>query len=72
MFDNLLTFDISSKVVNQMAKIYILQLIYPIEADKCYSLLQHKDLPQLLLKYGKPIEFICIATALQLKYTSSR
>jgi len=52
---SLLPFDIPVKVVNQIAKIYILQLIYPVETHKCYSILNHNDLPQLLLKYGKSI-----------------
>jgi hypothetical protein len=55
MISSLLRFEISAKVVNQVAKIYILQLIYPAETHKCYSILNHNDLPQLLLKYGKPI-----------------
>jgi len=55
MIGSLLLFDIPAKVVNQVAKIYIMQLIYAAETHKCYSILNHKDLPQLLLKYGKPI-----------------
>lgn len=66
VIDCLLSYTISNRVANLIAKLYILQLIYPSDKDKYYSVLAHSKLELLMLKYGKPIEFIVIATALHL------
>lgn len=66
VIDCLMNFTISNRVANLIAKLYILQLIYPCEKHKYYSVLAHTKLELLMLKYGKPIEFIVIATALHL------
>jgi hypothetical protein len=64
--DSLMNYPVSSRVANLIAKLYILQLIYPSDKNKYYSVLAHSKLELLMLKYGKPIEFIVIATALHL------
>ena len=66
MIDSLLLYPYSDRMAVLIAKVYILQLIYPSSKTKYYSLLTYNRLEALLLKYGRPIEFIVIATALHL------
>mgnify|MGYP006897342495 CR=1 FL=1 len=64
--DCLLQRQVSDRMAVLMAKIYILQLIFPIDRKKYYSVMSYPQLDLLLLRYGRPIEFIIIATALHL------
>jgi hypothetical protein len=55
MIECLMTSSINGKLASLIGKMYILQLIYPAEKNKFYSILAHQKLELLLLKYGKPI-----------------
>ena len=53
-----------------ISKVYLMQLIFT-EPSKYYSILKYPRLQELILKYGRPIEFIVIATALLLNSQSN-
>lgn len=72
MIKCLVDLNIGTKLACLIGKMYILQLIYPVEKNKIYSILAHQKLELLLLKYGKPIEFIVVATALHLNSESNQ
>jgi hypothetical protein len=74
MIDCLRNMQVTDRMAVLIAKIYILQLIYPSDKKKCYSLLSSPSahLQELLLKYGRPVEFMVIATAFHLNTYSNR
>lgn len=49
-------------------KLYIYQLYYYYHQENVYSILFHTQIHQLLLRYGKPIYFAIISTALRLQF----
>jgi hypothetical protein len=51
-------------------KLYIYQLYYYYHEESSFSILYNHQLPILLLRYGKPIYFAIVATALRLQFNS--
>lgn len=55
IIDCLVSYNVYHRVANLIAKLYLLQLIYPSDQNKYYSVLAHPKLGLLMLRYGKPL-----------------
>ena len=63
LIEQMLNIPIHDKMAALIAKLYLLQMIYT-PSKNYYSVLSLNKLEQLLLRYGKPVEFIVIVTAM--------
>lgn len=68
LIDALLVSNMSEKMTVSIVKLYIYQLYFYYHEEDAYSILFHPQLHQLLLRYGKPIYFAIISTALKLQF----